>query len=779
MVLKQLKNGKIKLILHDEIIKQSWILYVFVLWLVQWLIVKEEYLITFSCLLIFLIWRIFKLHDYRGIVVLIFLSVIVSYRSVQYLERLKQPSIEKQVRLKGVIEPDSLTWHNQKLAFIVRTYTGQRYTIYQQQVAKKEYHKLQQLTFNKIVIIDGQGRLQTSTVNRNLGAFNQREYHLLHQIAGQMFLKQHPKIITTDSKRPIWYLFLVLRARLIYYNNQYLPKTVAQYINSLLLGYQDLNFQQILQTYQYLGISHLFSLSGLHVSLLVLLVSLFLFRLGIKREVVKYLLLPLLLSYYFLTGQNFSTCRSVIQKLSFEFLPQCSGTFILCCLIVYELIWHPGLLLTFGPLMSCVLSLFFLRLPKQSAIMTACQLFLLTLPILLFYTGNVNLLQMLWNLISIPLFSIFILPSLLMIWLLASCHLLPMFILNYYDNLLQMNNHFWSLLGQVPYQIVNLGKLTDLMLMIYLFFLYHYFFQYNLHKLQVTNMIKWIIIISFSLYLQYDIQPLGQVTFIDVGQGDSIYIELPFRQANYLIDTGGKVRFDYQTKKQKAIFDDAKYHVWPFLKIQGIRQIDSVILTHPDHDHIGNLEFLVDKVKIKELIFAKGALKKKEFLKLLAKIKQKQPQIKFRSVTAKEQKIGILQILWPQKVGQGDNSDSIVLYSQLGQHKFLFTGDIGQQEEQEIMHLYPNLDIDVLKVAHHGSKYSSDDHFLRQITPKIAIISAGQHNKYHHPHQEVIHKLRQQNIQIYETNKLGAITYYFSPWHISQFWKVQLKEEHK
>ena len=118
-----------------------------------------------------------------------------------------------------------------------------------------------------------------------------------------------------------------------------------------------------------------------------------------------------------------------------------------------------------------------------------------------------------------------------------------------------------------------------------------------------------------------------------------------------------------------------------------------------------------------------------------------------------------LQVLYPIEVGDGSNNDSVVLYGKLLGKNFLFTGDLEEEGEREVMASYPNLPVDVLKAGHHGSKGSSSPAFLAHISPQIALISAGQNNRYKHPHQETLERFQAQNMTIYRTDQQGAIRF--------------------
>lgn len=178
--------------------------------------------------------------------------------------------------------------------------------------------------------------------------------------------------------------------------------------------------------------------------------------------------------------------------------------------------------------------------------------------------------------------------------------------------------------------------------------------------------------------------------------------------------------------------------------------------THTDTDHVGDLESVADAFTIGEILVSPGALGKVDFARRLQALGYPV------SVVQAGDRLSImgssLQVLYPFSVGDGGNNDSIVLYGELLSKRFLFTGDL-EDGELDLIKAYPILDIDVLKAGHHGSKGSSYPEFLAQVTPEIALISAGKNNRYKHPHQETLERFEKAKIRVYRTDQQGAIRF--------------------
>lgn len=187
--------------------------------------------------------------------------------------------------------------------------------------------------------------------------------------------------------------------------------------------------------------------------------------------------------------------------------------------------------------------------------------------------------------------------------------------------------------------------------------------------------------------------------------------------------------------------------------------------THTDTDHMGDMQVLVKQFHVKEIIVSPGAMTNSSFVKVLQDMKVKV------SIVKAGDNLPImgsaLQVLYPWSQGDGGNNDSLVLYGKLLDKRFLFTGDLEVEGEHALMAKYPHLPVDVLKAGHHGSKGSSDQAFLTFTDAKIALVSAGLKNRYHHPHQETLDRFKKAEIQVYRTDQDGAIRFKgFKKWQI-------------
>jgi competence protein ComEC len=232
-----------------------------------------------------------------------------------------------------------------------------------------------------------------------------------------------------------------------------------------------------------------------------------------------------------------------------------------------------------------------------------------------------------------------------------------------------------------------------------------------------------------------------EVVFFDVGQGDSIFIKIPSGY-QILIDGGPDSTLLEKIGSEMPFWD---------------RTIDLIILTHPDHDHIFGLLEVLERYKVDNILWTGILSEGGEYEQWLDSISKEGAEI---TIAESGQKIEVgdakIDILFPFKSLEGENvsdanNTSAVARLVFGQTSFLFMGDAYKSTER----LLKDIDSDVLKIGHHGSKTSSDANFISLVSPDIAVISCGKDNSYGHPHQETLNALL--DIEVLRTDLMGDI----------------------
>lgn len=242
-----------------------------------------------------------------------------------------------------------------------------------------------------------------------------------------------------------------------------------------------------------------------------------------------------------------------------------------------------------------------------------------------------------------------------------------------------------------------------------------------------------------------------EAVFLDVGQGDGIFIR-ERGGITCLIDGGSS-----------DVSKVGKYRIEPFLKARGVSEIDYAFVTHGDSDHISGLEELLERqdigVRISCVVFPEQELwdEKLESLCLLAREYGTRTAVMHPGQRLEGKKL-ILGCIAPdgEKLAETGNAASLVLEGTYGELDILFTGDVEGEGENLLTEILEK-EYEVLKVAHHGSKNSTNEKFLEIVHPKLAVISAGRDNRYGHPHEETLVKLEKEGAAVLITAQSGAV----------------------
>lgn len=627
------------------------------------------------------------------------------------------------------------------------------------------------------------GTLEKPKQAKNENAFNYRLYLQRNSIFWLLESKNNPLENCTPKKLNALSFLKQVRFKGIRYLETHFPSEVAALSSALIYGDRSLMPQELLTNYQRAGISHLLAISGLHVTLLVGMIFYIGIRVGATRETMNSLLLFFLPIYAILTGGSPSVLRAVVMiflvmvtlkwKRRLKLLPidALSIAFSLFLLLRPFVVFNIGFQLSFAVSGAIILSSASILQQSQSniirLIMTSVVSQLSALPFIFYDFFEVSLLSILINLLYIPLFSYIFLPG---VYILSLFQFLfgtvPSFFMDTFALVVHFSDLLIQIMGKASFAKFTPGRpgilflVLDILLLIFIFIL--------MEKPKLKGRMKVIFslcfIILFLPTVWSHLNPYGQVSMIDVGQGDSILIQLPFGKANYLIDTGGTLQFHNEAwKRRSKTFETGKDIVVPFLKGKGITSIDKMILTHGDTDHIGGAFAVMKEIKIKQIILPDVKEKSETEKEIISEAEKKGIQIVFVSEGNQwKQGANRFVILSPESNFSGErNRGSVVVLARIGGINWFFGGDLDQQGEEEIVRKFPNIHMDILKVGHHGSRTSSSDLFLNRYKPKVSLISAGEKNRFGHPHKEVVEKLTKIGSSILRTDLNGEISYRF------------------
>ncbi len=521
----------------------------------------------------------------------------------------------------------------------------------------------------------------------------------------------------------------------------------SPYINSLIFGNNSYIDEDILLSYRENGISHLFAISGLHISIFLGVLAKILEKLKLRDIKQNIILIMFLLFYMFLTNFSMSVMRGailtillMINKMLKLKIPTVNLLFLALCIIMIN---NPLNINNIGLKYSFLVTLFLILFKDlintknklYSLFMISLIAFLVSYPITINNFYKINYFSVLYNLFFVPYVSSVLLPFTLISYLCPSLDSVLYLLIK----IIEFSSHF---LDQVTILKVNNCKMGMLTVVIYFVIICKLFFYWN------TKRTKFIIILII-FFILHSFMPFSKedyVMYLDVGQGDSTLININGNTT--LIDTGGQI----QIKDQEYKYKIAKNKLVPYLNSVGIKKLDNLVLTHGDADHMKEALYLVNHMKIKQVVFNCGQYNNLEY-ELIEALKKN--NINYKSCV-KELKLNKYKLEFLNtKTYNNENDNSSVIYLNYQNKKFIFMGDAGIEKERDIMNRYELNNIDFIKVGHHGSNTSSSKEFIEKINPKNSIISVGKNNRYGHPKDEVLETLK--NTKIYRTDVNGSI----------------------
>lgn len=501
----------------------------------------------------------------------------------------------------------------------------------------------------------------------------------------------------------------------------------SNYIKALLFGDNKLD-KEIKTSYQINGISHLFSVSGFHINFITSIIYFYLDRVTYNKK-IKYITVDIFLVLYLLLCNTTSLLRCTVMnillsinhllKLNIKKIDIVLLTLILCIII------NPFIIYDIGFIYSYTIS-FFLILYKNKyktnnkllkIIYISLISFLVSLPINIYTSYEINFLSIILNIIIVPIVSLILLPlSLLTL-------IFPIL-----DNILYL---ITSILEKISLYTSNINIFKQILSKpsIILIIIYYLVIILILSKNKHYYLILILLIFHKTIPLY---NSNLEVVMFDVGEADSMLISTPSKKVNILIDTGRGIDIN---------------NIIIYLKSIGISKLNYLIITHGDEDHIGGALYLIDNFKVDNVILNKGDYTELE-VELITHLKNK--NIKYTNNINKIPLLGSYMYLLNTKKFSNENDNSIVTYFEYQKYKFLFMGDSSSKTEEYLINNYNLTNISFLKVGHHGSNTSSSHLFINKINPKVSLISVGRNNFYHHPNKEVLTNLS--NSVIYRTD---------------------------
>lgn len=577
------------------------------------------------------------------------------------------------------------------------------------------------------------GTLETPNNNTIPNTFNYKEYLFHKKIKYILKIDSFKKI--EENKNILLKIknFLLKRIERIKYNS---------YLYAFILGKSSYIDIESYNNYKINGVTHLFALSGLHVSLFSSIVLYILNKLKLNEKVTFIIISIFLISFSFIASFTPSILRatiffilSSINKIYYFFIKPKNLLYLTFTILIFI---NPFYIFDIGFILSFTITFFILLLNEaltinsniKSILVVSILSFFSSLPIIINLSYEINIIGFINNIFFIPLVTNIIFPFSLIVVIIPKLSFILFILTRFMENVSSLSSNIFNI-------TLYFQRLSYIEIFIYYLFL--------ILSIKKNKKLLFLLFIFISiLYIKSSLNKNTYVYFIDVGQGDSTLI-VTENNKSILIDTGGKLSYKTESWKQKnKEFNLMSSSVIPFFKSIGLKKIDYLLITHGDADHAGYALELLNNFKVINKYTNKG---RKNTL---------EKKININSLETKYMSIDNIEIYsLNNNIYNNENKDSLVLLIKIYNKNFLFMADADKEVEKTIIEKYNLKNIDFLKVGHHGSKTSTGVSFINKINPKYSIISVGKNNKFGHPNSETLDTLK--NTKIIRTDKAGTI----------------------
>ncbi|MDD3339103.1 MAG: DNA internalization-related competence protein ComEC/Rec2 [Lachnospiraceae bacterium] len=611
-------------------------------------------------------------------------------------------------------------------------------------------------TYSMGTVLHVRGQLKEIEAPGNPGQFDSQMYYAVQDIGYTMWEPETDVIKV--GREPLQEMFAGLRGRMAGSIDALVDTETAGVLKSIVLGDKsDLEAEQKVQ-YQMSGISHILAISGLHLTLLGMGLYQILRKMRAGMVLACSVSGMVMIAYAAFTGNSVATLRALIMFLllmgaklvgrTYD-LPTALAVSALVLLIqTPAYIRYSGFLLSFSAVAG---SLFF---SSKNRVLSALLLYLVTLPMILYFFYEFPTYGVLVNLLVVPSLCVVLLGGLaggaagIIQWYLGKMLILPaQFLLHLYE---------WvgKMVQWMPGTTWIAGQPEKWNILLYYVGLgggLYMWQRYLLYKRRFLLLLALPLLI-WALVWHKDVDI--KIVALDVGQGDNIVISTS-DDIHYLIDGGSS-----------TVNEVGTYRIIPYLKSQGIDTLEYIFVSHTDADHMNGVAELLEAVakqetsmRVKHLVLPRWSFKDEKYLGLEEAAAQAGvPVLHMQQGDRIMDGDMTWTCLYPDSKNKSTDINALSMTLDLNYKKFdaLFTGDLEGKGEDAV--LGQLRDYDYLKVAHHGSKYSTEQDFLDLVKPEVSVISCGENNRYGHPHEELIQRLEFCGTKIYRTDQAGAIT---------------------
>lgn len=618
------------------------------------------------------------------------------------------------------------------------------------------------------------GDMEDAEAATNPGQFDYQTYLYEQGIAKQITVDSLQDISCADEEfadiHPLSYIH-ALRFKMMSFVHSHLSDSSAAWVSALIFGDDSFLNDEEIDLFQHWGLSHLLAISGLHVGIVVSLLYFMLNKLNVvTKERAQIAMLFFLPVYALLAGGSPSVWRAsmmvLLILLFYKLHLRVSVTDVISLVFIGLLIVDPYLIYHIGFQLSFIVT-FGLLLSKKWLMQSGHPFFLLIqisfvsqmmiVPLQLSYFSVFQPLSIILNILVVPYFTMFVIPLLFILLFTA-----PMpFISEGLDIIFTYvhNGFMWVIkaVDKVADFPFIFGSFPLMMAVLYYIFFFMMMKQMELKKNGSAFFYGTLLVfVLVGLTVKPYLSPEGRVTMLDVGQGDSFVIELPYRKAVLLYDAAAKVSFTDE-EPTDSVYENV---IKPYLYHRGIREIDAIVLSHEHIDHMGSVGYLLDDFHVKRILshqfYENPDTIQAEWDKHPTKMFTFQ---KGDKITIGDQDFSVLS---PGYDKGSANENSLILHTEFAGKKWLFTGDMENQTEKDIMDDFPGMEVDIHQVGHHGSDTSTSESFMNYLDPDYSLISVGRNNRYGHPDKSVLNAIDQADTQLLRTDEHGAVIFQFT-----------------
>ena len=661
----------------------------------------------------------------------------------------------------------------------IKVYRGKEFT------KEEDQNSFANLMIGQIISV--KGTLQGFQSPGNPGQFDEKQYYYSQGIDARMYADSI-SVVRTDYDRMAMFLY---RVRGFFYRSflSVLPKKEAGILSAMVLGEKCGLEEETKELFRENGIAHILAISGLHISMIGMGLFALLRRFIMPMRWAVIVTGMVLFLYGVLTGFPLATRRAVIMTvllLLARFLGERYDRMnALALAAIVELVTHPislfqsGFLLSYGTVLGIIWyvgEMERFRIGRKNSIrqrmfqvlVGSAGVFVVTLPILVQCYHEIAVFSIPVNIVLLPLMSTLLGTAMAGGTLTIAAAFIGRFVLGTAFFILMVYQRICEFLSLIPWHILIVGSRSVGSVIVYYLGLAAAVIVLRKRRslfpalaLTLGSLVFFLIPLSseagdlFPVFHRDGIS----ITNLDVGQGDCTCIRLGGGYT-ILVDGGSS-----------DVNEVAKYRIVPYLKAMGIASIDMMIVTHSDADHVNGFSEILEKeghfgLEIGTVLLPDIAHPDENYRRLENGIRTAGEEISYiragdRLLIA-DVRLTCLHPS-PEYDWEDDNDYSTVLELEYGGFRAILTGDLGEHGEKTLPEELNGVgwqleDVDYLKVGHHGSKYSSSEAFLSVIRPEIAVASAGQGNRYHHPSEEAVARLKAAGATFFCTMECGAVT---------------------